>query len=39
LSDYALPALVGGNTDMAAFAFFNKPYQLADLAKALRSKV
>ena len=38
-SGYALPALVAGNGSISEFSFLNKPYQLADLSKALREKI
>jgi PAS domain S-box-containing protein len=36
-SGYALPALKIAHLNLSAFSFINKPYRLADLARALRS--
>jgi PAS domain S-box-containing protein len=38
-SGYPLPALKLENSDLSSFAFVNKPYRLADLARSLRTAV
>lgn len=37
-SGYPLPGLAATNGDISEFSFLNKPYQLAELARALRGK-